>query len=116
MEPNERDAWLVRLRAELNRVRLEYRTVTYLQLADALAIPPPHRIHSVTRLLELLLEDDVRAGRPPLAALAVSRMRGGLPAPGFFERARRLRLPVGENPAEFHARVLKLLYEESSTN
>lgn len=116
MDPERRDAWLAALRDELERARIQRRSVTYLQLADALCIPSPHRIHTVTRLLELLLNDDVRAGRPPLAALAVSRVRGGLPAPGFFDRARRLGLAVGDDPAEFHAAILKSLYENDGTN
>jgi len=116
VDPERRDEWLGRLREELQRARIQRRTVTYLQLADALCIPPPRRIHTVTRLLELLLNDDVRAGRPAAGGAAVSRVRGGLPAPGFFDRARRLGLALGDNPAQFHAEILKSLYEDNGNN
>ncbi len=102
---------LERLRAVLERCRRERRTLTYLQVADALDVKPPHRIHTTARLIEMLLKADVDAGRAPLAALAVSRARGGLPAPGFFHRARRLGIYSGDNPAEFHQRLLSRLFE-----
>ena len=51
---------------------------------------PPNTIHQVTAALELLMEEDAAAGRPLIAALVVSKARGGLPAPGFFNAAQRL--------------------------
>jgi hypothetical protein len=36
------------------------------------------------------MEEDAAADRPFIAALVISRVRGGLPAPGFFNCARRL--------------------------
>jgi hypothetical protein len=36
------------------------------------------------------MREDTAAGEPMIAALVVSRWRGGLPAPGFFELATRL--------------------------
>jgi hypothetical protein len=59
-------------------------------LAKALDILPPHSIHQVTEGLERLMEEDAAADRPFIAALAISKTRGGLPAPGFFACARRL--------------------------
>jgi len=85
--------------------------MTYLQTADALCIEPPHRIHKTARLVEKLLAEDASAGRTPLAALVVSRARGGLPAPGFFDRARRLGLYAGGDPAAFHADIVARLFE-----
>lgn len=85
--------------------------MTYLQAADAIGIEPPQRIHQLARLVEILLKQDIDAGRTPLAALVVSRARRGLPAPGFFERARRLGIFDGENPGEFHASLLESLFD-----
>ena len=87
--------------------------MTYLQTADAIGIEPPQRIHQLARLVENLLKQDVEAGRAPLAALVVSRARGGLPAPGFFERARRLGIFNGENPSQFHDNLLESLFYAS---
>ncbi|MGK7297200.1 MAG: hypothetical protein ACNS61_15465 [Candidatus Wenzhouxiangella sp. M2_3B_020] len=102
-----------RLRAVLEQARRERRTLTYLQVADALGVEPPQRIHKTARLVELLLKDDVRAGRPPLAALVVSKVRGGLPAPGFFDRARRLGIYAGGDQARFHDDILTRLFDAS---
>ena len=55
---------------------------TYQELAKALDILPPHSIHQVTEALERLMEEDAAADRPFIAALAISRTRGSLPAPG----------------------------------
>lgn len=104
-----------RLRAVLEQARRERRTLTYLQAADALGVAPPHRIHKTARLVEMLLKEDAEAGRTPLAALVVSRARAGLPAPGFFDRARRLGLFDGDDPAAFHHRVLTELFDAPKT-
>ena len=60
---------------------------TYQEVAKALDILPPHSIHQVTEALERLMEEDAAADRPFIAALAISKTRGGLPAPGFFDCA-----------------------------
>ena len=65
-------------------------SLPYQELAKALHILPPHSIHQVTEALECLMEEDAAADRPFIAALAISKTRGGLPAPGFFDCARRL--------------------------
>jgi hypothetical protein len=102
-----------KLRDVLERARVQRRTLTYLEAADALDLVPPHRIHKTARLVERLLSEDAAAGRPPLAALVVSKARGGLPAPGFFDRARRLGLYAGGDPAAFHQRLLVRLFDET---
>jgi hypothetical protein len=55
---------------------------TYQELANALQILPPHSIHRVTEVLERLMEEDAAADRPFIAALVISRARGGLPGAG----------------------------------
>lgn len=64
--------------------------VTYQSLAKTLELSPPNTILQLTDALERLIAEDIAAGRPLIAALVISRARGGLPAPGFFECARRL--------------------------
>lgn len=73
------------------------RTATYAEAAAALDVPAPHRIHRLTGALEATMAEDAAAGRPFAAAVIVSRARAGLPAPGFFEAARRLGRHAGED-------------------
>jgi len=113
MTDSARDADLVRLRAALEQARRERRTITYLQAADAVGVEPPQRIHKLSRLVEILLKQDVNAGKPPLAALVVSRVRGGIPAPGFFDRAARLGIFDGRDPARFHSNLLASLFDST---
>lgn len=58
--------------------------VTYRDLVARAQVPPPHGIHKTTLALEDLIRKDHAAGRPLLAALAVSRGNPGLPGHGFF--------------------------------
>ena len=92
------------------------RTMTYAELADAAAVPPPHRIHTLTQWLEDSMRADHAVGAPLHAALVISRNRGGLPAPGFFELCRGLGLydgPVrGSAAAAFHQQMLNRLFTE----
>lgn len=113
MDESARDADLARLRGILEQARIGRRTLTYLQAADALGVESPHRIHKLARLVEILLKEDADAGRVPLAALVVSRVRDGLPAPGFFDRAERLGLFDGRDPAGFHAALLERLFNDN---
>lgn len=61
--------------------------MTYQQLAETLALRPPHTIQRVALALEQLMREDAEQGRPFIAALVVSRRGEGLPAKGFFELA-----------------------------
>ena len=108
-------AELIRLRELLEEARVAGRLLTYLDVADALQIGPPHRIHRTTGLIESLLEQDVRAGRTPIAALVVGKSRGGRPAPGFFDCARKLGLHDGSDPMGFHDQVLLELFDPEAT-
>jgi hypothetical protein len=87
-------------------------TVTYHQAARGVGLRPPHVIHSVSKLLEALMEEDAARGWPFIAALVVSRARDGLPALGFFQTAARLGRfagdPFGEEAVAYHAAELAL--------
>jgi hypothetical protein len=88
--------------------------ITYHELAKALQILPPRSIHQVTEALERLMEEDAAAARPFIAALAISKTRGGLPAAGFFDCARRLGRFAGDPDSQdawsFHAAELAALF------
>ena len=83
------------VRAALLPLARAGRTVTYRDLAGLVPVPPPHGIHKLTEALEHLVREDHAAGRPLIAALAVSRVgetvpgRGipgeGMPGRGFFQ-------------------------------
>jgi hypothetical protein len=80
---------------------------TYKELADRLGLEPPQTIHRIVEALETLMEADIAAGRPMLAALCVSKIRPGIPARGFFMAARVLGVfsgdPTGPEARAFHA-------------
>ena len=95
-----------RLRAHLRQVAKTGRPITYHALAKALSLAPPNTIHQLTVALETLIAEDAVADRPLIAALVISKARQGLPAPGFFDCAKRLGRfngdPLGSECADFH--------------
>ena len=100
-----------RVRAFLENVAKRQIPITYQELTKALQILPPHSIHQVTEALERLMEEDAAADHPFIAALAISKARGGLPAPGFFDCARRLgRFADGQDARTFHAAELNAVF------
>ena len=105
---------LARVRAFLENVARRQIPITYQELAKALQILPLRSIHRVTEALERLMEEDAAAGRPFIAALVISKARGGLPAPGFFDCARRLGRfagdPDGQDPWSFHVAELNAVF------
>lgn len=88
-------------------------TLTYQELARALGLKPPHTIHRVIQALECTMREDAAAGRAFIAARVISRTRGGLPAPGFFDLATRLGRHDGSESGAaarvFHAAQLRAL-------
>lgn len=96
-----------RVRSFLEHVARRRVPITYQDLAKALELSPPNTIRQLTVALEHLMEEDAAAGHPLIAAFVISKARGGLPAPGFFDYARRLALYSGtKDGAEarvFHA-------------
>ncbi|SFK63590.1 hypothetical protein [Methylocapsa palsarum] len=103
-----------RERAFLESIAKRRILITYQELAKALQISPPHSIHRVTEALERLMEEDAAADRPFIAALAISKTRGCLPGPGFFDCARRLGRfagdPDGQDARMFHASELNAVF------
>ena len=101
---NDRDRVAKQLRTCLQNMAAAGLTITYGALARLLELPPPNTIHQLTVALERLMEEDAEAGRPFIAALVLSKARGGLPAEGFFDCARRLGRFAGD-PNEVEART-----------
>ncbi len=78
-----------RIRAYLTELARHRGTITYRDLAKA---------------LEVLMQEDRANGAPFLAAMVVSKVRNGLPAPAFFSFARSLgRLRGSDTGPETHA-------------
>ncbi len=93
-----------RIRAYLTELARRRGTITYRDLAKALEVQPPNTIHQVTDALEVLMQKDRANGTPFLAVMVVSKVRNGLPAPGFFSFARSLGRFRGSDPGpETHA-------------
>ena len=107
---SHRDRLAQQLRSCLQNMAAAGLTITYGGLARLLELSPPNTIHQITVALEQLMEEDAEVGRPFLAALALSKARGGLPAMGFFDCARRLGRfagdPSGVEARSFHATEL----------
>ncbi|MDA0786116.1 MAG: hypothetical protein O3B37_07475 [Proteobacteria bacterium] len=96
-----------RVRAFLEQVARQRVPITYQALAKALQLSPPNTIHQLTIALECLMEEDAAVGHPFIAALVISKARGGLPAAGFFDCARRVAqysgAEEGPDARAFHA-------------
>lgn len=111
----ERDL-AARVRAYLQALAPADIPVTYGALARGLGLWAPGSINRVTRALEHTMREDAAAGRPFIAARAVSRGRDGLPGEGFFALARALsRGPAaGESDADFHRREISRLVQSAA--
>ena len=96
----------LRLRKYLCLIADQATPVTYQALARALALSPPNTILQLTDALEYLMKEDAAAEHPLIAALVISKARGGLPAPGFFDVAMRIGRfdddPSGAEAAAFY--------------
>jgi len=97
-----------RLRAHLAALPPDRPTVTYGALARAMGLWAPGSIRRITRALETTMRADAAAGRPFIAARAVSRAGGGLPGRGFFDLAAALARggPQTGDDAALHASEL----------
>lgn len=100
-----------RLRRHLEARPADAPPLSYGALARAMGMYAPGSVRKLTRALETLMREDAAAGRPFVAARAVSRARLGLPGKGFFDLARQLgRGPgAGQSERAFHAGELARL-------
>ena len=114
VEDNTPETLARRLRAHLQALATLRLPITYLEAAKGLLLSPPNTIHQVTQALEQIMAEDAAADRPFIAAMVISKARGGLPAPGFFDCAARLGRFGGDatcldawafHAAELHAAV-----------
>ena len=85
-------SWQKNARAEIMAAIRNKEQITYSTLAATANMTGPHKIHRLTLWLEQLMTEDHLNGRPLRAAVVISKARGGLPAPGFFEKAKELGL------------------------
>lgn len=98
-EPHPLD--LAALRRALIALAMEQRTAPYAELVQQLRVPPPRAIARLTGALEALAREDLLAGRPLLAVVAVSKGQKGLPGEGFFLRLVEWGVfPAAGSPAE----------------
>ena len=107
-DANHLQAITSRLRKHLQMIAERGVSTTYQELEKALGLTPPHTIHQVAKALEHLMAEDASTDCPFIAAIVISKARGGLPAPGFFDCARRLGRfaddEAGPEAWAFHAR------------
>lgn len=100
----------VALDAALADLAATGRTTTYGALAQDLGLDGAGRIARLTTALEATMEQDARAGAPLRAARVLGRLSGGLPARGFFAKARDLGLYDGPDDGpqarSFHTRQI----------
>ena len=94
MTPTDPDGWQVTASQLLMKIIKDKNQITYNQLATAAGLTGPHRIHRLTSWLEQTMAEDQRCGRPFRAAVVISKVRGSLPAPGFFICAEQLGIPL----------------------
>jgi hypothetical protein len=84
------------LEARLDAIVAAGQTITYGDLARELGL----RVADLTARLEVLMEEDARAGRPLRAAVLRQRLsRRQMPAPGFFEKAAELGYQISATEA-----------------
>ena len=94
--------------------------LTYQEVAQLLELQPPYTIHQAAEWIEKMMRRHAEAGAPQLASLVISRVRGGIPAPGFFMLLKELGLydgsVDGEDACKFHASEMKLCFAAIERN
>ena len=89
---SEPESWQQNAHAEIMTVIKNKDQITYNALAATANMTGPHKIHRLTAWLEQLMAEDHDNERPLRAAVVISKARCGLPAPGFFDKAKELGL------------------------
>ncbi|MFT7388821.1 MAG: hypothetical protein ACI8VC_002078 [Candidatus Endobugula sp.] len=90
VQNNQPETLVHRLRAHLQALATLRSPTIYREAAKEMLLIPPKTIRQLTEALEQLMAEDAAADRPFIAAMVISKWRGGLPAPGFFDCAARL--------------------------
>ena len=85
-------SWQHNAHAEIMAVIKNKDQITYNALAATANMTGPHKIHRLTSWLEQLMAEDHHNDQPLRAAVVISKARDGLPAPGFFDKAKELGL------------------------
>ncbi len=89
--------------------------ISYAELAEQARVPAPHRIHTLTDYLELLIRQDAKDGKPLRACVAISKVRDGLPGNGFFSLCTELGLMIDTlDRREFHQTCLDAIFKATS--
>ena len=86
------ESWQQNAHAKIMAVIINKDQITYNELAATANMTGPHKIHRLTLWLEQLMAEDQHNDRPLRAAVVISKARGGMPAPGFFDKAKELGL------------------------
>ena len=86
------ESWQQNAHAEIMVVIKNKDQITYNALAATANLTGPHKIHRLTKWLEQTMAEDHHNDRPLRAAVVISKVRHGLPAPGFFDKAKELGL------------------------
>ena len=86
------ESWQQNAHAEIMAVIKNKDQITYKALAATANMTGPHKIHRLTSWLEQLMAEDYQNDQPLRAAVVISKASGGLPAPGFFDKAKELGL------------------------
>ena len=109
------ESWQRNAHAEIMAVIKNKDQITYNALAATANMTGPHKIHRLTSWLEQLMAEDHHNDRPLRAAVVISKARGGLPAPGFFDKAKELGLDFDttDRRASYEA-YLQTVYASSS--
>ena len=107
--PQDNDKWQIKTDVMLAVLAKQADMMTYDELANAVGVPAPHRIHKLTIYLEQLIADDVRANAPIRASVIISKIRG-MPAPGFFMTLQACHLTrTTDDDALWHSQLLHSL-------
>ena len=85
-------SWQQYAHAEIMTVIKNKDQITYNALAATANMTGPQKIHRLTSWLEQLMAEDYHNDQPLRAAVVISKASGGLPAPGFFDKAKELGL------------------------
>ena len=91
------ESWQRNAHTEIMAVIKNKDQITYNALAATANMTGPHKIRRLTSWLEQLMAEDHHNDRPLRAAVVISKARGGLPAPGFFDKAKELGLDFETN-------------------